>query len=147
MAWAEKDLKDHLASTPLQWAGLPTTRSGCPEPHPAWPWMPPGMGHPQPPWATEVWKVFEEWGHLLQKYLSEQWQDSSFLAEHFHLEFGVHIISKWNSVTVSENSKIPTYKEVMKYSFFPHPGSSVKLLNKTCFCVCMCKKLISVKFS
>jgi len=25
---------------------------GCPEPHPAWPRMPAGMGHPQPPWAT-----------------------------------------------------------------------------------------------
>ena len=31
---------------------MPTTRPGCPEPHPAWPWRPPGMGHPQPPWAT-----------------------------------------------------------------------------------------------
>jgi len=37
---------------PLLCAGSPTTRPGCPEPHPAWPWMPPGMGHPQPPWAT-----------------------------------------------------------------------------------------------
>jgi len=33
-------------------AGLPTSRPGCPEPHPAWPGMPAGMGHPQPPWAT-----------------------------------------------------------------------------------------------
>ena len=33
-------------------AGSPTSRPGCPEPHPAGPWMPPGMGHPQPPWAT-----------------------------------------------------------------------------------------------
>jgi len=47
----EKDHKDHLVSTPLLCAGSPTTRPGCPEPHPAWPWMPP-MGHPQPPWAT-----------------------------------------------------------------------------------------------
>jgi len=35
MAWDEKDLKAHLVSTPLQWAGSPTTRPGCPEPHPA----------------------------------------------------------------------------------------------------------------
>ena len=28
-------LKDHLVPTPLLWAGLPTTRSGCPRPHPA----------------------------------------------------------------------------------------------------------------
>jgi len=39
-------------SNPLLCAGSPTTRPGCPEPRPAWPWMPPGMGHPQPPWAT-----------------------------------------------------------------------------------------------
>ena len=52
MAWVEKDHNDHLVSTPLLCAGSPTTRPGCPEPHPAWPWMPPGMGHPQPPWAT-----------------------------------------------------------------------------------------------
>jgi len=37
---------------PLLYAGSTTSRPGCPEPHPAWPWMPPGMGHPQPPWAT-----------------------------------------------------------------------------------------------
>ena len=63
MAWVEKDHNDHLVSTPLQCAGSPTTRPGCPGPHPAWPWMPPEMGHPQPPWATcsstsppSVWK-------------------------------------------------------------------------------------------
>jgi len=37
VAWVEKDLKVHLVSTPLPWAGLPTTRSGCLEPHPVWP--------------------------------------------------------------------------------------------------------------
>ena len=52
MAWVEKDHNDHLVSTPLLCAGSPTTTPGCPEPYPAWPWMPPGMGHPQPPWAT-----------------------------------------------------------------------------------------------
>ena len=36
MVWVEKHLKDHLVSTPLQCAGSPTTRPGCPEPHPAW---------------------------------------------------------------------------------------------------------------
>jgi len=36
MAWVEKDLKDHLVSTPLPCAGLSTTRPSCPEPHPAW---------------------------------------------------------------------------------------------------------------
>ena len=48
MAWVEKDHSDHLVSMPLLCAGSPTTRTGCPEPHPARPWMPPGMGHPQP---------------------------------------------------------------------------------------------------
>jgi len=28
MAWVEKDLKHHLVSTPLSWAGSPTTRPG-----------------------------------------------------------------------------------------------------------------------
>ena len=32
MAWVEKDHNDHLISTPLLWAGLPTTRTDCPEP-------------------------------------------------------------------------------------------------------------------
>ena len=49
-----------LISRVTEWPGLkrttmiiePTTRPGCPEPHPPWPWMPPGMGHPQPPWVT-----------------------------------------------------------------------------------------------
>jgi len=34
MAWVEKDRNDHLVSTPLLCAGLPTTRPGCLEPHP-----------------------------------------------------------------------------------------------------------------
>ncbi len=55
MAWVEKDHNDHQVSTPLLCAGLPTTRPGCPDPHPAWPSMPPGMGHPQPPWTTCKW--------------------------------------------------------------------------------------------
>ena len=52
MAWVEKDHNDHLVSSLLLCAGSSTTTPGCPEPHPAWPWMPPWMGHPQPPWAT-----------------------------------------------------------------------------------------------
>jgi len=39
MAWIEKDYSDHPVSTPLLWAGLATPRPGCPERHPAWPWM------------------------------------------------------------------------------------------------------------
>ena len=65
-AWVEKDHNDHPVSTPLLCAGSPTTRPGCPVPHPAWPWMPPGMGHPQPPWATSdvqqrPWLLKKQW--------------------------------------------------------------------------------------
>jgi len=35
MAWVEKDHNDHRVSTPLLCAGSPTSRPGCPEPHPA----------------------------------------------------------------------------------------------------------------
>ena len=41
MTWVEKDVKHCLVSTPLLCAGLPTAKPGCPEPHPAWPWVPP----------------------------------------------------------------------------------------------------------
>ena len=34
MAWVEEDHNDHLVSTPLLHTGLPSTRPGCPEPHP-----------------------------------------------------------------------------------------------------------------
>jgi len=46
MARVEKDHNDHLISTPLLCAGSPTSRSGCSEPHPAWPCLHPEMGHP-----------------------------------------------------------------------------------------------------
>jgi len=36
MAWDGKDLRDDLVSTTLPMARSPTTRPGCPEPHPAW---------------------------------------------------------------------------------------------------------------
>ena len=52
MAWVEKDHNARRVSAPLLCAGSPTSRPGCPEPHPAWPQMPPGMGHPQPPGAA-----------------------------------------------------------------------------------------------
>ena len=35
--WVGKALKDHQIPAPLPWAGTPSTRPGCPEPHPAWP--------------------------------------------------------------------------------------------------------------
>jgi len=60
MAWVEKDLKDHLVSTPLSWAWSPATRPGCPEPHSALSWMHPGMRHPQPLWA-----LCTAWAHIL----------------------------------------------------------------------------------
>ena len=41
---------NHLVPTALPWAGTPPTRPGCPKPHPAWPWTPPRMGHPQLLW-------------------------------------------------------------------------------------------------
>jgi len=44
IAWVEKDHNDHRVSTPLLCAGSPTTSPGCPEPHPAWPGIPPRMG-------------------------------------------------------------------------------------------------------
>ena len=63
MACVEQNHNDHLVSTPCC-VQSPTTRAGCPELHPVWPWMPPGMGHPQPFSATScsasspsVWKT------------------------------------------------------------------------------------------
>ena len=47
-----RDLKAHLVPTPLPSAGTPSTRPGCSELHPAWPWTLPGRGHPQLLWAT-----------------------------------------------------------------------------------------------
>ena len=41
-----------LSFNPPLYAVLPTTRPGCPEPHPAWPWMHTRTGHPEPPRAT-----------------------------------------------------------------------------------------------
>uniref|UniRef100_A0A8V1A5J1 diphosphoinositol-polyphosphate diphosphatase n=3 Tax=Neognathae TaxID=8825 RepID=A0A8V1A5J1_CHICK len=51
MAWVEKDHNDHLISTPLLCAESPTTRPGCPEPHPAWI---PASHHP---FAASVFQV------------------------------------------------------------------------------------------
>ena len=52
MVWVGRDLKDHLVPTPLPWTGTPSTRPGCPKPHPTWPWTLPGRGRPQLLWAT-----------------------------------------------------------------------------------------------
>jgi len=41
-----KDLKGHGAPTPCRGLVAPTG-TGCTGPHPAWPQIPPGMGHPQ----------------------------------------------------------------------------------------------------
>lgn len=35
MPWVGRDLKDHLATTPLPWAGMPPSGPGCPGPHPS----------------------------------------------------------------------------------------------------------------
>jgi len=56
----EGTLKRPPSPTPLQWTGMPTATSGCSEPHPAWPWMSPCIGHPPHLWATcskkQLWK-------------------------------------------------------------------------------------------
>jgi len=44
--------KDHLVPTPLPWAGIPSTRTGCSKPCPTWSWTLPGREHPQLLWAT-----------------------------------------------------------------------------------------------
>jgi len=81
MAWVEKDHSDHWVSTPLPCAGSPATRPGCPEPLPAWPWMPPGMDHPQPPWATcstvspiSGWKYLGFISSVVGKCINATWE-------------------------------------------------------------------------
>ena len=66
MAWVEKDHNDHLISTPLLCARSPTTRPGCPEPHPAWI---PASHHP---FAASVFQV---WHHKLNQIMpqSKMW--------------------------------------------------------------------------
>jgi len=39
MVCVGRDLIDHLVTTPLPWAGTPSTTSGYSKPHPTWPWM------------------------------------------------------------------------------------------------------------
>ena len=36
-------LKDHVSPTPLLWARIPSSRPGCSEPYPIWPWTLPGV--------------------------------------------------------------------------------------------------------
>ena len=50
-AWVGRDLKDHPVPAPVV-GWLSPTSSGCPVPHPAKPWAPPGMGHPEILWAV-----------------------------------------------------------------------------------------------
>lgn len=47
-----KRLVKDTIPTPLPRTGTPPTRPGGPRPYPAWPGALPGLGHPQPPWAT-----------------------------------------------------------------------------------------------
>lgn len=54
MAWVGQGLTDHLVPTPLPWAELPGTGSRCPGTHPAWPWNPSGLRHPQLLWAAHA---------------------------------------------------------------------------------------------
>ena len=42
-----RHLKDYLVPAPPPWAGTPSTRPGCSELHPTWPWTLPGSGQPQ----------------------------------------------------------------------------------------------------
>jgi len=65
MDWVEKDHNDHLISTPLLCPGSPATRPGCSEPHPAWSWMPSGMGHPQLNFPRTSWLLEGIWPHFL----------------------------------------------------------------------------------
>ena len=65
MDWTEKDHNDHLISTPLLCPGSPATRPGCSEPHPAWSWMPSGMGHPQLNFPHTSWLLEGIWLHFL----------------------------------------------------------------------------------
>jgi len=52
MVWIGRDLKDHLVPTLLPWAGTPSTRPGCSDLHPTWPWTLPGRGQPKLLWAA-----------------------------------------------------------------------------------------------
>jgi len=52
MVWVGRDLIDHIIPTPLPWTGTRSTRPGCSEPCPAWPWTLPDVGHPQLLWAA-----------------------------------------------------------------------------------------------
>lgn len=49
--WVGRDHQNPSSPTPLQWSRTSSIRSDCPEPHPSWPWVCPGMGHPLPLWS------------------------------------------------------------------------------------------------
>ena len=64
MVWVGRDLKDHLFPTPLPWAGTSSTRPGCSELHPTWPWALPGRGQPQLLWAACPSASPPSWGRI-----------------------------------------------------------------------------------
>jgi len=59
-----RDLKDHLVPTPLPSAGTSSTRPGCSELHPTWPWTLPGRGQPQLLWETCSRASPPSWGRI-----------------------------------------------------------------------------------
>jgi len=122
MSCVEKDHNNHLVSNRLLCARSPTIGPGCPEPHPAWPWMPPGMGHPQPPWATcssvsppSVWKNFLLISNLNLPRLS---------LKPFPLVLSLSTLA--NSCPPSCLYAPSIFLFLMDFSFFPLRSSSVR---------------------
>lgn len=52
MVWSKRNLRDDLVPTPLLWPGTHSTRWGCSELYPTWPWMLSDRVHPQLLWAA-----------------------------------------------------------------------------------------------
>lgn len=48
IVWVRRNLQSSSSSNRLQWAGTSSSRGGCSEPHPAWPWMSAGTVQPVP---------------------------------------------------------------------------------------------------
>jgi len=61
--------EDHLVSKPLSWARTSSTRPGCSELHPTWPWTLPGRGQPQYLWATCYCVSPPSWWKISSEYL------------------------------------------------------------------------------
>lgn len=67
LSW-KRSLKS-LSPNSLWWTGLPSITAGCPAPYPNCPWTPPGIEHPQLPWAicSSIspplhWCIYEDGG-------------------------------------------------------------------------------------